>query len=412
MRKICILLTLILLTACSKSNEEEVKTSQEQSTNLQSIKKEPEKSNDINTVEDNDKKDDQDPENVINGSLRGTGYLIQYIENEGTYILVDLSENIITEIPDELSTLLYDEDENPGNLNVHEQYDTILFNMSGEVFIYQIASEKWNQVVMSSYIYRADFIDDNLVELHSDNQDKTYHYNLTEEKLEEVVNIGQSRMSKGINWEDKVYYNYTYQIGENIDPIVFFDSPVLLITYNGSEYVIMDSFTYQGKIYILDQMKEKLIDLETGETLIETSIGNYSFSDGILAYEDVENDVWYYYDFNNQEKQLISNEILPIVMVHHNEICYVNQYGVISILSIDKKSIVDEMVVTDVITGDYEDELLVDFDKNNIYANLGTTYVVQRNSHEIIDSFSTREIHVAENGSFFIQSSEICLNMI
>jgi len=337
----------------------------------------------------------------VSFKLGGTDYRIEGNKNRRIYYIVDPSKNKIAQLPEEMSPFIDGYDKTRTEITINEQEGKLSLCINGQLFVYN--TERWLSVNSEAYVYEAYFIDENLLELHTRSQGKTYFYNISDEALTETVNVGQSHMDKGIHWDGQVYFDYVYQVGKDINPLVFIETPALEISYEGKDYKIIDSFTYGEKTYILNENKDQLLDLSTGKNILKEAISYYDYSEGTFAYEKSETKEWYYYCFDSKKNGLISDmqKDMAIVRVHHGEIACVDFSGRISLFSVEENKEIDTFKVTDVISGLYEDELQLDFDKNNIYINVGTTYVIDRQSHEIKDHFSTREIHVAENGRVF-----------
>ncbi len=320
---------------------------------------------------------------------------------EEKYEIVDHAGNVILDIPDDM-TGMFDTDKDSLGIGYSNMMDgNFLLSVGGEVFVYEESKDKWHHIKIDGQDVSGEFERSDIIEIHGKYSGKRLLYFLEDESLEEVVRVGYQYMDKGIHWDGQVYYNYSYQVGEDMEPIRFLDSDELVVNYGGLDYVISDSFNYMGSVYVLDGQKEKLSNLESGLALIEGSIGSYAYSDGILAYEDLEASAWYYYDFESGENIKFSDEMLPIVMTHDREIGYIDSRGHISIYSVNEKSVVDKLDVLEEIEGEFRDELLMDFDENHIYVNVGVCYVVDRNTHNTTDSFPIREVHVAENGRIF-----------
>lgn len=323
------------------------------------------------------------------------------------YYIVNDGGRELALLPNEYIELLQEDKNKIDAIQIEHYTNNLTLVYEGELSVYNSREKLWRKVPVEGDVQFANYYaDSGVYDIFVENASgMEYSYDWNEGKVKTRIRIGSSYMNQGITWDGKLYINYVYQVGEDVGPIVFIDQesnvPSLDITIGANGYQVVDSFLYNGKTYIIDAKDDKVIDIYTGASVLEASVGLYCYSDGILAYEDKESGYWYSFNFLTMENKLFSEVEIPIVKVHHGEIGMVDTEGNISIISAERGEKIQAFHITDMLTGLIGSDVLFDFDKERIYINVGTTYVVDRKELNIVDQFITRDIHVSEEGRFF-----------
>lgn len=323
------------------------------------------------------------------------------------YYFVDHDGKELALVPDELVEIFKEDKEAIKSMRLEYYYKDMTLVYEGQLFVYKYSEKLWREVIVDGYVEFANYDGNSIYDLYvKDGGGMDYSYDWNKDQVITRLRIGTSYMNRGIAWDGKLYINYIHQVGEDVDPLVFFDQDLshnsfLEVTIGDNEYKVIDSFEYKGKVYFIDGNKYQVLDGDTGEIVLDASVGNYSYSDGLLAYEDKELGEWYYLDFSTMEKHLLYEGELPIVKTYKGDIGMVDMEGNVTIISGETGLELHAFYVRNVITELFAAEVLFDFDKERIYINVGTTYVIDRESMDIVDQFITREIHITEDGRLF-----------